>query len=307
MRVGAVQITGNTITHDDVVRRQLRLRPGHDHHDRALRRDYERLNNLGYFEKVELEHQARARSEEAVRDHARLERQRAAHRHGATIGAGYSGGANGTGLTGNLSYSQNNINGTGNGAHDPLRARRAALRRVALGDDPVPRQHAEVAEVQPRRFDLRAEPDQLLSGLRRRRRTSVAPDPNDLDARAPSGTSAANATPGDDPGHAAAEQSTEFGTSSATYKNRSTGVSVNLGRRLTDYVTATPARSIQRISTDVTVPSPYYVSRHQTIAVNSADRQHLDHVDEHQQQCARHHRALDRATRRTTSRTTCAR
>src|SRR6202011_2979601 len=34
----------------------------------------------------------------------------------ATLGAGYSGGLTGTGLTGTLSYQQNNINGTGNGA-----------------------------------------------------------------------------------------------------------------------------------------------------------------------------------------------
>ena len=34
----------------------------------------------------------------------------------AQIGAGYSGGITGTGLTGNISYSENNINGTGNSA-----------------------------------------------------------------------------------------------------------------------------------------------------------------------------------------------
>ena len=34
----------------------------------------------------------------------------------ATLGAGYSGGLTGTGLTGTLSYQENNINGTGNGA-----------------------------------------------------------------------------------------------------------------------------------------------------------------------------------------------
>lgn len=53
-RVGAVQITGNTKTHDDVVRRELRLRPGQIITESGVRRDYDRLNSLGFFEKVEL-------------------------------------------------------------------------------------------------------------------------------------------------------------------------------------------------------------------------------------------------------------
>ncbi|MBV8602343.1 MAG: hypothetical protein JO359_12330, partial [Candidatus Eremiobacteraeota bacterium] len=52
-RVGAIEITGNTKTHDDVIRRELRLHVGDVITQAGLRRDYERLNNLGFFEKVD--------------------------------------------------------------------------------------------------------------------------------------------------------------------------------------------------------------------------------------------------------------
>ena len=55
LRVGAVEITGNTVTHDDVIRRELRLRPGMVVTDSGLRRDYDRLNNLGFFEKIDFQ------------------------------------------------------------------------------------------------------------------------------------------------------------------------------------------------------------------------------------------------------------
>ncbi|MBV8584239.1 MAG: hypothetical protein JO241_09600, partial [Candidatus Eremiobacteraeota bacterium] len=52
-RVGAVEITGNTKTHDDVIRRELRMHVGDVITQSALKRDYDRLNNLGFFEKVD--------------------------------------------------------------------------------------------------------------------------------------------------------------------------------------------------------------------------------------------------------------
>src|SRR5581483_4136671 len=59
--------------------------------------------------------EAGARSEAPGAHHPELASERAAHRY-PSVGAGYSGGLTGTGLTGTLSYSQNNINGTGNSA-----------------------------------------------------------------------------------------------------------------------------------------------------------------------------------------------
>ena len=113
-RVGAIEITGNTKTHDDVIRRELRLRPGMVITDSAVRRDYDRLNNLGFFEKVELN--PKPGPDPKRPGLLTLNWQVKEQRTGtATIGAGYSGGLTGTGLTGTLSYQENNINGTGDG------------------------------------------------------------------------------------------------------------------------------------------------------------------------------------------------
>ena len=115
LRVGAVEITGNTKTHDDVIRRELRLRPGMVVTDSALRRDYDRLNNLGFFEKIDFEGKAGPdpKRPALITVNWQVKEQRTGT---ATLGAGYSGGITGTGLTGTLSYQENNINGTGNGA-----------------------------------------------------------------------------------------------------------------------------------------------------------------------------------------------
>jgi outer membrane protein assembly factor BamA len=115
LRVGAVEITGNTKTHDDVIRRELRLRPGMVVTDSALRRDYDRLNNLGFFEKIDFEGKPGPdpKRPALITVNWQVKEQRTGT---ATLGAGYSGGITGTGLTGTLSYQENNINGTGNGA-----------------------------------------------------------------------------------------------------------------------------------------------------------------------------------------------
>jgi len=115
LRVGAVEITGNTVTHDDVIRRELRMRPGMVVTDSALRRDYDRLNNLGFFEKIDFESKPGPdpKRPALITVNWQVKEQRTGT---ATVGAGYSGGLTGTGLTGTLSYQQNNINGTGDGA-----------------------------------------------------------------------------------------------------------------------------------------------------------------------------------------------
>ena len=114
-RVGAVEITGNTTTHDDVIRRELRLKPGMIVSDSGVRNDYNRLNNLGFFEKVDITSNPGPdpKRPSFVTLKWTVKEQRTGT---AQVGAGYSGGLTGTGLTGNISYSQNNINGTGNGA-----------------------------------------------------------------------------------------------------------------------------------------------------------------------------------------------
>ncbi|MBZ0156822.1 MAG: outer membrane protein assembly factor BamA [Alphaproteobacteria bacterium] len=52
--VGRIDITGNTKTRDKVIRREIRLDEGEVFNAAALKRSYERLNNLQYFEAVDL-------------------------------------------------------------------------------------------------------------------------------------------------------------------------------------------------------------------------------------------------------------
>jgi outer membrane protein insertion porin family len=54
VRIGRIDITGNTKTRDKVIRREMRLDEGDEYSKKALRRSYERMNNLNFFETVEL-------------------------------------------------------------------------------------------------------------------------------------------------------------------------------------------------------------------------------------------------------------
>jgi outer membrane protein insertion porin family len=52
--IGRIDISGNSKTKDKVIRREVRLNEGDIFSAAAMKRSYERLNNLGYFEKVDL-------------------------------------------------------------------------------------------------------------------------------------------------------------------------------------------------------------------------------------------------------------
>jgi outer membrane protein insertion porin family len=53
-RIGRIEITGNTKTQDKVIRREMRLDEGDVFNSKLLKRSYERINILNYFETVEL-------------------------------------------------------------------------------------------------------------------------------------------------------------------------------------------------------------------------------------------------------------
>ena len=53
-RVGRIDISGNSKTLDKVIRREMRLDEGDIFNSKLLRRSYERINNLNFFESVEL-------------------------------------------------------------------------------------------------------------------------------------------------------------------------------------------------------------------------------------------------------------
>jgi outer membrane protein insertion porin family len=54
VRIGRIDITGNNKTRDKVVRREMRLEEGDLYSKKALKRSYERINNLNYFETVDI-------------------------------------------------------------------------------------------------------------------------------------------------------------------------------------------------------------------------------------------------------------
>lgn len=85
-RIGRVEVTGNTKTRDKVIRREFRLDEGDIFNSALLKRSYERINNLNFFESVDLAPKPRA--EEKVLDVDIKVKERATGF--LSIGGGYS-------------------------------------------------------------------------------------------------------------------------------------------------------------------------------------------------------------------------
>ncbi len=261
--VGAIQITGNTQTKDVVIRRQLRLRPGMIVTQGLVRRDYERLNNLGFFEKVDIQQKPGpdAKKPYALTLDWSVKEQRTGT---AQIGAGYSGGPTGQGLTGTLSYSQNNINGTGNAASIRLergsRVSDASLSYTVpyLGNTPTSQLYSLGTSIyttaQTDYLNVYSAGAQAIGG------NPVISAPPPAGGGGPTtgsiGTTPVVITPNAAPLPGA-----------ATYGNRSTGISLNVGRRLTDELTTTLGITVQRLATSVGLPagSGYFLAGTQQI------------------------------------------
>jgi len=248
-RVGLVQITGNTKTKDVVIRRELRLRQGMYITQGALRRDYERLNNTGFFSKVELTPKPGPdpKNPALVTLNWQVTEQRTGT---AQVGAGYSGGITGQGLTGTLSYSENNINGTGNGGS--VRFERGGRSYDAQASTNIP-YVGKTSRSQKYSFGATI----FANG-----QTNYYP--------VYSTTSTVIATPA--PGASSApvpvtlypnSSQTSIGGVLSTSTAKSSGVSLNVGRRLTDFVRASVGVNAQRVSTSTTVPAPYFFAQGQ--------------------------------------------
>ena len=54
VRIGRIDITGNSKSRDKVIRREMRLDEGDLYSKKALKRSYERINNLNFFESVDI-------------------------------------------------------------------------------------------------------------------------------------------------------------------------------------------------------------------------------------------------------------
>jgi len=264
--VGAVQVTGNTLTKDVVVRRQLRLRPGMIITQGLLRRDYERLNNLGFFEKVDLNPKPGPDPKKPYQ--VTLDWNVKEQRTGtAQIGAGYSGGPTGQGLTGTLSYSQNNINGTGNAASVRVeRGSRVSDAQLTfsipyLGNTPKSEKYSLGASLftsaQSNFYQV------YQASTSAGNNTGFNPI---VSTPAPTGgAGGASAVNGGGQAVVLTPNANLISNIAAKYANRANGGSVNVGRRLTDTLTATLGLTVQRLANDVVLPSGYFLQGSQTI------------------------------------------
>lgn len=104
--VGRIEISGNTATRDKVIRREMRLVEGELFNASALKRSRARIDNLGYFESVDV-----TTSEGADPDHIDIEVNIQERPTGTfSIGAGYSSV---DGFIGQGSITQENFLGRG--------------------------------------------------------------------------------------------------------------------------------------------------------------------------------------------------
>lgn len=252
-RAAAIEITGNTKTRDYVVRRELRLRPGMVITQSGLRRDYERLNNTGFFSKVDVS--AKPGPDPTKPQDVTLVWKVTEERTGQAIaGIGYSGGANGEGLVGNVGYSQNNINGTGNGASVQFqRGARVSLVSASmtmpyLGSSPRSEKYSLGASVfnnvQTNLYPVYAV-------------ASATPAPGGTPLPTPTSTpvsiyqqySGQGVVPGP----------------VANYDSRTAGISATLGRRFSDYVRGSFGVNIQRVFSSFTAPLGYALVNNPTV------------------------------------------
>ncbi len=248
-RVGLVQITGNTKTKDQVIRRELYERPGMILSKNGVQRDIERLNNTGFFSKVDVNPkpcpEAMTKKDPGcvVLDWIVTEQKTAA----ASVGAGYSGGLTGQGLYGTIGYSDTNLHGTGNGVSVQFeRGSRSYVTQAQItipyfGNTPQSQKYSIGATVFANGYTYFYPVYSTALG------SSALPSPAPGQNAVPIPVTLL-------PSGNAQLVSGIVSTSTA----KSQGVSLQLGRRLTDFVTASVGVGAQRVTNSTTVPSPYY-------------------------------------------------
>lgn len=136
VRIGRINISGNVKTRDKVIRREFRLDEGDLYSKKAIRRTYERLNNLNFFESVDIAPEQKLK--EPVMDLNVNVKEKLTGT--MSIGGGYSSV---DGMIGIAEISQGNLFGRGQllklklqwgGTHDTLVA---SFREPYLFDRPV--------------------------------------------------------------------------------------------------------------------------------------------------------------------------
>ncbi len=246
-RIAVVEITGNTRTKDNVIRRELREHPGMVLNTDAIKRDYERLNALNFFSKVEPDVQPGPdpKKPQDVTLVWHVTEQRTAS---ASVGFGYSGGLTGQGLYGTLGLSDNNLHGTGNSAgiqfEDGARTGLAQLTLSVpyLGNTPKGQRYTAGGSLFTNHSTYYYPIYSIAgSGIGIASNGSV-PIPVTL---YPSSSSQ------------------QISNIVATNSSSATGATANVGRRMSDYTILSLSLNAQRIRYDTTVPSPYYFQGNQ--------------------------------------------
>jgi len=239
-RIAVVEVTGNTRTRDQVIRRELRERPGMVLNTDAIKRDYERLNALNFFSKVEPDVRPgpdpKKPQDVALVWH--VTEQRTAT---ASLGFGYSGGITGQGLYATLGFSDNNLHGTGNSAGIQFEeGARTGIAQLTLSvpyisNTPQGMKYSACGSIFTNHSTYYY-PVYSVGG------TSVVSNPNvPIPVTLYSGSN-----------------SSQVPNIVATSTSSTTGATGNIGRRLSDYTILTLALTGEKIKYDTTVPSPFF-------------------------------------------------
>ena len=104
--VERINVTGNVRTLDEVVRREFRLKEGDPYNSSKLQRSEQRINNLGFFEKVEVKNEPGSAPDKTVVNVDVKEKSTGE----VTIGAGYS---TTDGVLGDFGVRESNLLGKG--------------------------------------------------------------------------------------------------------------------------------------------------------------------------------------------------
>ncbi len=251
MRVAVVQITGNTRTKDQVIRRQLRVVPGMVVNTDAIKADYERLNQTQYFSKVEpdIRPGPDPRKPQDVTLVWHVTEQRTAS---ASVGFGYSGGLTGQGLYGTLGISDNNLHGTGDGLSIQFEGgSRTHLAQIQgsipyLGSTPRSQRYSLTGSI-------------FSSGT-----TYFYPVYEDAGTNTIKPVPSVGGTPVPIPVTLYSNaNSAQVTNAVATSLSNSNGITAQLGRRLSDYTQLLGGVTTEVIKYNTTVPAPYYFQSYQ--------------------------------------------
>ncbi|HZV76362.1 MAG TPA: POTRA domain-containing protein [Candidatus Babeliales bacterium] len=246
-RIAVIEITGNTRTKDQVIRRQLRETPGMVLNTDAIKRDYERLNALNFFSKVEpdVKPGPDPKKPQDVTLVWHVTEQRTAS---ASVGFGYSGGLTGLGLYATLGFSDNNLHGTGNSAGIQFEeGARAGIAQLTvsvpyLSNTPQGEKYTAGGQI----FSNHTTYYYPIYGV------------------SGSGTSIASSSQIPIPVTLYPTSTTsEISGVVATSVSSANGATANIGRRLSDYTILSLAVTGEKIRYDTTVPSPYYFQGNQ--------------------------------------------